>query len=262
MDEEKPNEQKCYDFSLKMANKPAQGIEPKLASLNRIYTQTFNVKGKTIDSGNQFVALFMQSNPPFRKSLDYNGIKVVAVCENERTYFFDKKEFVSTTKPQIQESSKRDQLNQIYKSFGQEYAMAPIPFDKNKSLSRFEASHSILSIQFNKCAPNVVALVGTDQITIVNINKEGKVTNSRILTFTGDSDFILRAKWLPGHKSALMLASLKGIRIYDTAADLDTPLVIYTTLETYLRDAEIYLTKEDGTEYRVVATSADGQLYT
>lgn len=143
MDEE-PNafEVPCQDFSMRMSMSPNQCIEPKLALLNRLTNPTFNTKGRAVDQGNQFVALFMQSNPPFRKSLDYNGIKVIAIIENERAYFFDKKEFVSTSKPQIQDLNKRSSaLASIIKHFGDEYAMTPTNFDKNKSLSRFDASH-------------------------------------------------------------------------------------------------------------------------
>lgn len=57
-----------------------------------------------------------------------------------------------------------------------------------------------MSVAFNKSAPNNVALIGTDVITLITLSKDGKIADSKIMNFNADSDFILRARWLPGQK--------------------------------------------------------------
>lgn len=42
----------------------------------------------------------------------------------------------------------------------------------------------------------------------------------------------------------MMVVTLKGIRIYDIAQSLETPIIIFTALEVYLKDAEISFDKQ------------------
>lgn len=37
----------------------------------------------------------------------------------------------------------------------------------------------------------------------------------------------------------LVIVSLRGVRVYNLALDPENPILIFSTLETYLRDAEV-----------------------
>jgi len=40
-----------------------------------------------------------------------------------------------------------------------------------------------------------------------------------------------------------IIVSLRGVRVYNLALDPENPILIFATLETYLRDAEVQETK-------------------
>ena len=188
---------KTYDFSQNLQEiKPTQSLETKLITSNKLFTSAFDTKVRITNERNQMIALFVRSNPPSRRRMDFNGKNIIAITENDRVFFFESKEFVHIGPP----IGKKQPIPSLFKPFGEELGMPPVPFDKSKALSKYTASHPVLSVYFNKSFPNMVALVGLESITFVNLEQNGKVGEPRMLLYHNDADFIIKASWLPGQK--------------------------------------------------------------
>ena len=202
-EEKQPEPIQTYDFSLNLQEmKPAQSLDTKLMVANRTFSAGFDLKMRIPSERNQMLSLFLQTNPPSKKRMDYDGRSFIAVAENDAVYFFDKKEFVSSGTA----AARKQSIPSLLKSFGggggggDDLNIALPTFDKNKAAGRFTSAHPLLSVLFNKAYPNTVALVGIENITFVNIEANGTVGDSRVLTYHNDADFILKASWVPEHK--------------------------------------------------------------
>ena len=259
MEEEAPVEVvQTYDFTKNLSVRPSQSLETKLTLPNKAFSAALDLKVRIINERNQMLALLLGSNPPFRKRLDFNSKNLIALTENDRVLFFDSSYFVSSAAP----ARKKSSIASLLKPFGGEPALAASPFDRSASVAKFTATHPILSICFNKSFPNIIALVGIESITIITVEANGKINDAQVLNYHNEADFVLRALWVPGTKSVLMLVSIKGIRVYDISLSLQEPILIFNALETYLKNAEVYPDPSSPQEYRIIATSADGQIYT
>ena len=132
-------------------------------------------------------------------------------------------------------ASKSSQSQPIDDTQGQQFT-----FDKSKNLSKSSHNFVIFGVSFNKYYPNLVIVAGLYNLIVLNLDQNsGKLLNTTNIEVILESDFIIKAGWVPGKKNILWVATLKGVRVFDFALDPTSPLLFFSTLDAYIRDVEV-----------------------
>jgi len=193
---------KTFDLTGSLVTKPTQALDTKLATPVKLFKGGFDLRQRVLSETNQMLALFIHSNPPSKKRMDYNGKALLSIAENDRLFIYNKNQLLENRLP----STKKESLPALsLKSFDSKASIASSPFDKEKAFAKYKAGHPILSACFNRAFPNKIALVGIETITFCLIEKNGECIENEILMLQGDADYILKAMWLPNQKVKISL---------------------------------------------------------
>ena len=187
------------DFNAIMESSVSQSLEAVTGGPTRILVAGFEIRIRPEHLGNSdrgIISLLHGTNPPFKKQIDYNGKNFIAICEADRVSIYEKKNIFASIN-----SGEKKSSNLVLKGLGGKVEEVATKIDKSRCLSRIAVREVIMSIAFNREAPDLLAVAGISVCFVLNLDANGKATsNLRQINFDAESEFIIRMQWVPKSK--------------------------------------------------------------
>jgi E3 ubiquitin-protein ligase UBR4 len=126
-------------------------------------------------------------------------------------------------------------------------------------LSTATVPFTVISVAHNPCHEDFMVVCGLKECQLLVLNSSAQVTSRAVLHPSVDQDgYIVKAMWVPGSQTELVVVSDAFVKIYDLRVDLISPVYYFVVLTGKIKDATVAVT---GEEKFVVVMSSTGVMY-